>query len=289
MNKPTGELSLVFSRKDNGRTHLSRQYFKLPLQIMMPHYQEEDGTAFVYFLNPGGGILQHDRLLTEVTVEDGADVFITTPSCTKFYRMDEGHAEVENIFSVGSGATLEYLPEYNVPFAQSSSFQDSVFRLKNDSVLIASDIVTAGRTSRNEIFDYDIYSSKTRIYVDDELKLYDSCRITPETMDPARRGLLEGKLSSGTVYAYAPNTCVLSPSWVIICLSWTSLTPWFGKKTIISVPGTSANPSSAAFPVSPDVAVRMQIFLSSFSFFIAVVSRYGSIDSAISLKAAVLP
>ena len=199
MNKPTGELSLVFSRKDNGRTHLSRQYFKLPLQIMMPHYQEEDGTAFVYFLNPGGGVLQHDRLLTEVTVEDGADVFITTPSSTKFYRMDEGHAEVENIFSVGSRATLEYLPEYNVPFAQSSSFQDSVFMLKNDSVLIASDIVTAGRTSRNEIFDYDIYSSKTRIYIEDELKLYDSCRMTP-----ARRGLLEGKLSSGTVYAYAP-------------------------------------------------------------------------------------
>ena len=80
-----------------------------------------------------------------------------------------------------------------------------MFRLKSDSVLIASDIVTAGRTSRNEIFDYDIYSSKTRIYVDDELKLYDSCRITPETMDPARRGLLEGKLSSGTVYAYAPD------------------------------------------------------------------------------------
>lgn len=205
MNKPTGELSLVFSRKDNGRTHLSRQYFRLPLQIMMPHYQEEDGTAFVYFLNPGGGVLQHDRLLTEVTIEDGADVFITTPSSTKFYRMDEGHAEVENVFSVGSGATLEYLPEYNVPFAQSSSFQDSVFRLRSDSVLIASDIVTAGRTSRNEIFDYDIYSSKTRIYIDDELKLYDSCRITPETMDPARRGLLEGKLSNGTVYAYAPD------------------------------------------------------------------------------------
>ena len=34
--------------------------------------------------------------------------------------------------------------------------------------------------------------------------MYDSCRITPGTMDPARRGLLEGKLSSGTVYAYAP-------------------------------------------------------------------------------------
>ena len=87
MNKPTGELSLVFSRKDNGRTHLSRQYFKLPLQIMMPHYQEEDGTAFVYFLNPGGGVLQHDRLLTEVTVEDGADVFITTPSSSSMARI----------------------------------------------------------------------------------------------------------------------------------------------------------------------------------------------------------
>lgn len=205
MEKPTGKLSLVFSRKDNGSTYLSRQYFKLPLQIMMPHYQEDDETAFVYLLNPGGGILQHDRLLTEVTVEDNANVYITTPSSTRFYKMDEGHAEVENLFSVGSGAVLEYMPEYTVPFAQSRSFQKNEFRLKRDSVFIASDIVTAGRTSRNEIFDYDLYSSGTRIYIDDELKLYDSCRITPETMNPVRMGLLEGKLISGTVYAYAEH------------------------------------------------------------------------------------
>lgn len=205
MKEPTGKLSLQFRKKSDGKTHLARQYFKLPLQIMTTHYQEEDGTAFVYLLNPSGGILQHDRLLTEITLEKGSRSLITTPSSTKFYKMDEGYARVKNCFTLERDAVLEYLPEYNVPFAQSKTYQENDFYLDRNSVLIASDLVAAGRVSRGEIFDYDLYSSRTRIYVDGRLRLYDNSCIEPKTMDLNALGMMEGYLTNGTVYVHAPH------------------------------------------------------------------------------------
>ena len=61
------------------------------------------------------------------------------------------------------------------------------------------------------------------------------------------------------------------------------------KKTRIFVCGTSAKPSIAALPVSPEVATRMQAVLSSPVFFRAAESSCGSICSAMSLKALVGP
>ena len=58
---------------------------------------------------------------------------------------------------------------------------------------------------------------------------------------------------------------------------------------MISVPGTSAKPAIAALPVSPDVAVKITILLSTPCFLADVVKRYGKIDNAMSLNAIVDP
>ncbi len=203
MKKTTGELSLLFRRKKSGQTYLAEQYYKLPLQVMRAHYQDSDGTAFIYLLNPSGGVLQHDRLLTEITLEEGSRVYVTTPSNTKFYKMDEGYAWVENVITVGKDAVLEYLPEHNAPFAMSEAYQENEFYLSESSVLIASDMVSAGRATCGEKFDYRIYSSRTRIYVDGKLKVYDCSRIKPDEMDMERLGYMEGYLTNGTIYVYA--------------------------------------------------------------------------------------
>ena len=58
---------------------------------------------------------------------------------------------------------------------------------------------------------------------------------------------------------------------------------------MILVPGTLANPAIAAFPVSPEVAVKIKISRSTPCFLAAVVIKYGKIDKAISLKAIVFP
>lgn len=202
MENPTGKLSLKFRQKKGGGTYLAEQYFKLPLQIMSPHYQDEDGTAFVYLLNPSGGILQHDRLLTEITVEENAKVLVTTPSSTKFYKMDDGYAVLENNITVKGGGILEYLPEHNVPFAESKTYQVNNFYLEEDVTLIASDMVTAGRVSRGERFQYGLYSSKTKIYVGGKLIAFDNGHIEPSNMNLSGIGMLEGSGSNGTIYIY---------------------------------------------------------------------------------------
>lgn len=205
MKQTTGELSLTFRKKKNGQTYLAEQFFKLPLQVLAPHYQDEDGTAFIYLLNPSGGILQHDRLLTEITVEEDASVLVTTPSTTKFYKMDDGDAKLVNRITVKAGGIMEYLPEHNVPFAQAKAYQENDFYLDKNAVLIASDMVTAGRVSRGEVFEYDAYSSRTRIFVDGRMKVYDNSLMEPAKMDMEKVGLMEGHLSNGTMYVYAPG------------------------------------------------------------------------------------
>ncbi len=59
------------------------------------------------------------------------------------------------------------------------------------------------------------------------------------------------------------HTCTFWPVVVTICLRWMSLTPPSGNSTPMRTPSASLKPSSAALPVSPDVATRMQKVWSS--------------------------
>jgi urease accessory protein len=205
VSETVGKLDLTFRRKADGKTYLAKQYYQLPLQILPPHYQDADGTAFLYLLNPSGGVLQNDRLYTEILVEENSRVCITTPSANKFYKMEDGCAKIENRFHVGRNAVLEYLPEHNVPFTASKVYQESTYYLDRESTLIAFDVVTSGRTERGERFAYDIYSSKTKIYVAQKLIAFENGRIEPGNKEHGGIGLFEGYDIYGTVFFYKEN------------------------------------------------------------------------------------
>lgn len=205
MNGAVGKLDLTFRRKADGKTYLAKQYYQLPLQILPPYYQDADGTAFLYLLNPSGGVLQNDRLYTDILVEEDSRVCITTPSANKFYKMEDGFAKVENRFHVGRNSVLEYLPEHNVPFAASKVYQESTYYLDREATLIAFDVVTSGRTERGERFAYDIYSSKTKIYVDHKLIAYENGSIEPGKKNHGGVGIFEDHDIYGTVFFYKEN------------------------------------------------------------------------------------
>lgn len=203
--KPNGQISIMFRRNNEGKTYMARQFFQIPLQILRPHYYDVDGTAVVYSMNPAGGVLQHDRLLTEIESEAGTDAIFTTPGNTKFYKMDDDCAKVWNRAYVHSGGVLEYLPEHNVPFAKARVYQENDFYVEKDAVLFAADMVTAGRVASGEVFQYDLYHSRTRLFVDGKLKLYDNCNLMPVKNGISGTGLLDGYLSNGSMYVYACN------------------------------------------------------------------------------------
>lgn len=201
--KTTGALSLTFRRKSTGQTYIADQYFKIPMQIMPPHYQDDDGTAFVYLLNTGGGVLQNDRYMTELIAEEGSCVLITSPSSSKLYKMEDGHAEIINRITVKDGSVMEYLPEHNVPYAKSHTYQETEIYLEKGATLIASDMVTAGRVAMGEVFEYDFYASRTKIFVDGKLRVYDNSRMDPKHINMEKMGYLEGFRTNGTIYVYS--------------------------------------------------------------------------------------
>lgn len=203
--EPNGQIAILFRRNSAGKTYMAKQFFRVPLQILKPHYYDIDGTAVVYSLNPSGGILQHDRLLTEIECEAGTDAIVTTPGNNKYYKMDEGCAKVWNRLYVHSGGVLEYMPEHNVPFEDSVVYQDNEFRVEKGGVLFAADMVTAGRVASGEMFDYRKYESRTRIFVDGKLMLYDNCILEPDKDNLLRKGLLDGYQMNGSLYVYADD------------------------------------------------------------------------------------
>jgi urease accessory protein len=204
LNGAEGILRLTYRHRKSGQTYIANQFYQLPLQVLPPYYGDDDGTAYTYILNPTGGVLQNDRLTVEVSVEQGARVLITTPSAGKFYRMEDGHAELINSFDVASGSVLEYLPEYNIPYAGTRILQETIFRLKRDSVLIAGDMIIPGRMERGELFKYDLYSSKTKIFIEDNLKAYEYIKLQPKIRDITGFGILQGRKIYGTMFVYAP-------------------------------------------------------------------------------------
>ena len=90
-----------------------------------------------------------------------------------------------------------------------------------------------------------------------------------------------------------PHTCTLRPRCVAICLNWMSLTPPSGYITPMDTPSTSRKPSSAALPVSPEVATRMRKSWSSLpcsrSWAALAEKNRGRHCSAMSLNALVGP
>ena len=62
-----------------GHTVVADQFWTLPLQVMPPSYQDDDDQAYVYLLNPTGGIVQGDRLETEVVLESGVRDLLRRP------------------------------------------------------------------------------------------------------------------------------------------------------------------------------------------------------------------
>jgi urease accessory protein len=188
-----------------GRTDVVDQYWRIPLQVLPPSYQDEDDEAYVYVLNPTGGIVQGDRLLTEVEVEAGARVLLSTQSATKVYRMDESWAEERNRFALHGDAVLEYLPDQTIPFAGSRLYRSTCVELDPGSTLILTDLVAAGRVARGERFAFDRLFMEVSVAVGGRRRLLDRLDLAASGSRPDRPGLWEGYSYYGSLYAYSPT------------------------------------------------------------------------------------
>jgi urease accessory protein len=158
-----GFLRLRFERRGRS-TVLGQSRFTLPLQALTP-METEDRTAYLMLLNPTGGVLGGDHLVTEIILEAGTHVCLTTPSATRIYRTSQRPAVLETAIKLGDGATLEYLPDHVIPHIGSALRQSLRLEMGRGSRAIVVDSVASGRVAHGERWRFTEIDSRTEVHM----------------------------------------------------------------------------------------------------------------------------
>ncbi|MFD4657682.1 urease accessory protein UreD [Kitasatospora sp. NPDC058444] len=176
-----GLLELAFE-KVAGRTELTGHYQKSPLQIMRPLYFDpaRPDLAVTFLMSTGGGILQADRLRTDLHCGADTAVHLTTQAATKVYRMEHDYATQLVNLTAGPRAYVEYLPEPVIPFVDSRLYQRTVLTVDRDATVLAGETVLAGRLARGERNAYRVFASDLEVRrPGGELVALDTVRLEP--------------------------------------------------------------------------------------------------------------
>lgn len=153
MTEFSGHLALAAEGRENGETVLSRQSFRAPFHLSKPYW---DGHALiVQVVNPTAGILEGDRLQSEITVGPGAGVLLTSPSASRVFQMKAGEAVFHQRLEVAAGGWLETMPEPLVLHRGSRYRQTTEIAVADGGELFFSELLMPGRLARGESWAWD--------------------------------------------------------------------------------------------------------------------------------------
>lgn len=158
-----GHLHLVCAINGSGDNYLRQQSFQAPMHLSKPF--DAGGTLVANVVNVTAGLLAGDRVHIGVKVESGARLLLTTPSASRVHRMKEGHAAVEQEFTVASGAWLEIWPELFIPHRGARYSQKSAVRVAPGGELLFFETLAPGRVASGEAFAYDQLDWSTDIFL----------------------------------------------------------------------------------------------------------------------------
>ncbi len=201
-----GLLELAFERI-GGRTELTGHYQKSPLQIMRPLYFDpaRPDLAVTLLMSTGGGILQADRLRTDIRCGADTAVHLTTQAATKVYRMEHEYATQLVNLEAGPGAYVEYLPEPVIPFVDSRFYQRTVLTADAGATVLAGETVLAGRLARGERNAYRVFASDLEVRrPGGELVALDTVRLEPADGGVAGPAVLGGHDVMSSLYVLSP-------------------------------------------------------------------------------------
>lgn len=202
-----GLLGLRFAPNAWGRTVLARCVQRFPLRTTVPMYLDDadQGMAFIYVQNPTGGVFAGDRLVTEVELDPGARVHLTTQSATKIYDMAGGEACHELRFALADGAYLEHLPDALIPQAGARFAQRTLIALHGGAACLTAELIGPGRRARGERFGYVELALATEVRFGGQLVCADALRLSPSTTPPSAAGVLGAHDYLASMLVIAPD------------------------------------------------------------------------------------
>lgn len=146
-----------------------------PLRLRLPRLPL--GPCEAVLLNTAGGIACGDRFAVDVTVEDEADLVVTTTAAEKIYRSDGPVSHVSTRVTVAARAQLAFLPQETILFDGASLKRRFEADLAPDAHLLAFEAIVFGRTAREERITDGLLSDTWRIHRGGRLVYADCLRL----------------------------------------------------------------------------------------------------------------
>ncbi|NEQ52441.1 MAG: urease accessory protein UreD [Leptolyngbya sp. SIO3F4] len=138
-------------------------------------------------MNSAPGIFGGDRLTLGLTVEPNAQLYLTDQAATKVHKMPVTDAAVACAqlswqITVGTGASLEFVPEPLMLYADAQLYQNTTITLEPTSNLFFSEIIVPGRLARSEYYQFREYQNRLQVLSPDGNLLFgDAMRLTGQS------------------------------------------------------------------------------------------------------------
>lgn len=164
------------------QTFVSQQYTAYPFRLSRTFRldAENPDRAYLYLMNSSPGLFAGDQLHLGIQLDPTAQVYLTDQAATKVHTMPVpgSLAQVMYQIEVASGASLEFVPEPLILYADASLEQSIEVTLHPTGQLFLSEIVIPGRLARTEYYQFRHYFSRLRVLSPDrELIFADAMRL----------------------------------------------------------------------------------------------------------------
>jgi urease accessory protein len=193
----TGYLQLEVGKKQE-RSVICNSYFDGVFKITRPTYLPE-GLPLLTLIHVGGGYIDGDSYKTEVVVNEGARLALTTQASTKVYKSPRFGVTQTVDYFLKSDSELYVKQDSLIPYKDANFTQATSVYMSSTAVFYYTDIITPGWSRDGRLFQYKKVASKMKIFVDGQLEVFDYQLLVPENqLEDLMQ--LEGYTHIGTMF-----------------------------------------------------------------------------------------
>ena len=161
---PGWDAALALSYERRGpRTVMAKSEHAGPLVVQKSLYPEGEAICQTVILHPPGGIAGGDRLAIDVAAGPGAEVLLTTPGATKWYKANSRPAAQSIHLRAAANAIVEWLPLETIVFDGADAHSSLLVDVGEGARVAGWDVVAFGRSAAGERFTHGRFRQSIEI------------------------------------------------------------------------------------------------------------------------------
>lgn len=193
------QLAVQIGLDQTHQSFVQRQYATYPFRLSRALRLDPTDAhrTYLYIMNSSPGLLAGDEFQISVRLSDRTALYLTDQSATKVHQMAmDQRARIHYDVEIGSGASLEYVPEPIILYRNANLEQTMRVTLAPTGSLFLSDIMVPGRLARGECFHFHQYVNRLNVYTPDgDLLFTDAMKL---------KGQDQQHLTSSSLFASQP-------------------------------------------------------------------------------------